>query len=82
MKAIKIKDMYCWCPAGLEIKADNKRDTGVLSGSQVSAGVVEQPGLLMVMLSDLGQGFPSSSPGFEFIPENTLHTVPCSRFYP
>lgn len=31
MKAIKIKDMHCWCPAGLETKADNKRDTGVLS---------------------------------------------------
>lgn len=43
-------------------------------------GVVEQAGLLMVMLSDLGQGFPTSYPGFEFIPENTLHTVPCRHF--
>lgn len=29
MKAIKIKYMYCWCPARLKTKTDNKRDTGV-----------------------------------------------------
>lgn len=34
-------------------------------------GVVEQAGLLVVMLSDLGQGFPSSYPGFESTPDNT-----------
>lgn len=38
-------------------------------------GVVERAGLLMVMLSDLGQGFPTSYPGFEFIPET--HCTQC-----
>lgn len=32
------------------------------------------------MLSDSGQRLPSSSPGLEFTPENTVHTVPCLRF--
>lgn len=34
----------------------------------------------MVMLSNLGQRHPSSYPGLEFVPEETVHTMPCFCF--
>lgn len=93
MKGIKIKHMDCSCPARLKTQPPIKetqeccppvchlaRSLVPLCRAAGGGGGAIQDGLLVVMPSDLGQRLSSSCPGFEFVPENTVRTMPRLHF--
>lgn len=93
MRSINVKHTGCLCPARLEPKTHNRRDTGVVfshlppckvpgppqqgcwkgwwsSSGWVARGDAER----------FGQRLLSSYLGFEFVSENTVHTLPGLQF--